>query len=194
MFTGIIETTGRIASVEKEGTNYVFTVTSPLSAKLKIDQSVAHDGVCLTVTQVKGKQHTVTAVKETLNRSALGSWKKGTVVNLERSLLADSRIDGHFVQGHVDTVTKILSVKAQNGSWVFTFRLPEKYRLLIVEKGSVTVNGISLTVSGLEKDKFSVTVIPYTFEHTNLSGLGKGSTVNIEFDILGKYVLNALGK
>lgn len=188
MFTGIIEAVGTIVSVEKKGTNRVFTISSSLSAELKIDQSVAHDGVCLTVTQVSGKEYMVEAVKETLSRTTLDRWKAGNKVNLERSMRADTRVDGHFVQGHVDTVTEILSIEDRKGSWEFAFNLPEKDKELIVEKGSIVINGVSLTVAKLKKNKFSVAIIPYTFEHTNFSALIKDDKVNIEFDILGKYI------
>lgn len=188
MFTGIIETIGTVISTEEKGANKIFTIASSVSGELKVDQSVSHDGVCLTVTHVSDGMHTVEAVQETISRTTLKEWKPGSKINLERAISANARIDGHFVQGHVDTVTEVLSVEDYNGSSVFTFHLPEKEKLLIVEKGSVAINGVSLTVARLKKNKFSVAIIPYTFDNTNFFALKKGDMVNIEFDILGKYI------
>lgn len=188
MFTGIIETIGTVISTEEKGANKIFTIASSVSGELKVDQSVSHDGVCLTVTHVSDGMHTVEAVQETISRTTLKEWKPGSKINLERAISANARIDGHFVQGHVDTVTEIVSIEDKKGSWEFTFYLPEKEKLLIVEKGSVAINGVSLTVARLKKRKFSVAIIPYTFDNTNFSALKKGDMVNIEFDILGKYI------
>lgn len=189
MFTGIIETTGNIVSVTTNGGNRDFTIESALAGELRVDQSVAHNGVCLTVTSVQNNSYTVTAIEETLQRSNLGMLKTGDRVNLERSMPMNGRLDGHLVQGHVDTTAECESVDERDGSWHFTFRY-HSYDTghLTVEKGSVCVNGVSLTVVRSEIGLFSVAIIPYTFEHTNFKDLQKGSWVNIEFDILGKYV------
>lgn len=189
MFTGIIETTGNIVSVTTNGGNRDFTIESALAGELRVDQSVAHNGVCLTVISVQNNSYTVTAIEETLQRSNLGMLKTGDRVNLERSMPMNGRLDGHLVQGHVDTTAECESVDERDGSWHFTFRY-HSYDTghLTVEKGSVCVNGVSLTVVRSEKGLFSVAIIPYTFEHTNFKDLQKGAWVNIEFDILGKYV------
>jgi riboflavin synthase len=187
MFTGIIETQGVLKALHKEGQNLRLTVGTHFSNELKIDQSLAHNGVCLTVTRVDGDQYEVIAVRETLEKSNLGRLKKGDAVNLERCVPLNGRMDGHVVQGHVDTIARVLSLKEQEGSWEFTFHLAHPTPL-IVEKGSITLNGVSLTVFQIEDNKFSVAIIPYTYEHTNFSTLIVGDEVNVEFDIFGKYV------
>lgn len=192
MFTGIVETLGVIEHIESEGGNIHFDIASAISDELKIDQSVAHDGVCLTVVGVKNGVHRVTAIRETLERSRLGEWKTGDKINLERCLRADSRFDGHIVQGHVDTKALCTRITSEEGSWRFYFTHPEGPGFITVAKGSVTVNGVSLTVVDSSPDSFSVAVIPYTYEHTNFSTLAESSEVNIEFDILGKYVAELL--
>jgi riboflavin synthase len=190
MFTGIIENFATVTDIFSEGTNKTFTLRSDISKELKVDQSVAHDGVCLTVINVdiQNSTYQVTAIEETLHRTTLQFWKTGSKINLERSMSANQRIDGHFVQGHVDTMATVLNIESHQGSWTYLFEYDEKYMPLIVEKGSVAINGISLTVVSAEKNTFSVGIIPYTYEHTNIHTLQKGSKVNVEFDILGKYI------
>ncbi len=188
MFTGIIETTGRIAELRKEAGNLHLTIASSISNELKIDQSVAHNGVCLTVIACGNGQHTVTAIAETLAKTNLSSIKNGDLVNLERCTKIGERLDGHIVQGHVDQTGECLSVEEQNGSWLYTFRYKPNRENLIVEKGSICINGISLTAFNAMEDKFSVAIIPYTYEHTNIQQVVAGSKVNLEFDIIGKYV------
>jgi riboflavin synthase len=188
MFTGIIETTGIIKKVTANGTNVIFWIGSPASHELKIDQSVSHNGVCLTVEEIKDNHHRVTAIEETLKKTNLGEWKTGDMVNIERCLLINSRIDGHIVQGHADTTAVCKSRKELKGSWEFSFEFSKTFSHLIVEKGSISLNGISLTIFNVKKKKFSVAIIPYTFEHTNIQNIFPGSKVNIEFDMIGKYV------
>lgn len=188
MFTGIIEDTGIVQSVEKQGTNRTFWIKSAISPALKIDQSVAHDGACLTVETINGDSHRVTAIAETLKKTALAAWTPGTLINLERCIKLDARLDGHLVQGHVDTTAICIDKKEKEGSWEFIFQFPEKFGPLIIEKGSVCVNGISLTAFAVKKRKFSVAIIPYTFEHTNINKLEKNDEVNVEFDLVGKYI------
>lgn len=188
MFTGIIETTGKIVSVEQQGNNKTFTVASPISGELKTDQSVSHNGVCLTVEQVIDNQHRVTAVRETLDKTDLNAWQPGDTVNLERCLAFNGRLDGHVVQGHVDATAICTDVKEMNGSWQFSFEFPAEFAPYIIEKGSISLNGISLTVFNVTRNGFSVAIIPYTYEHTNIQFLQPGSTVNLEFDVIGKYV------
>jgi len=188
MFTGIIEQKGTIRKVVSIGSNRSFHVQSPLSHELKTDQSVSHDGVCLTVEKVENDIHIVTAIDETLQKTNLNNWSEGTVVNLERCLQFNGRIDGHIVQGHVDTTAVCIKNEEKNGSWEFRFRTDRKFASLLIEKGSVTINGISLTLFNVTEDEFSVAIIPYTFNHTNISQLQSGAVVNIEFDIIGKYV------
>lgn len=193
MFTGIIESAGRITSVEIKGGNRSFRVASPVSRELKVDQSVSHNGVCLTVEEADENTHRVTAIHETLEKTNLGGWKVNDMVNLERCLAVNGRLDGHFVQGHTDCVATCTGVKDMNGSWEFRFKFPEQFSGLIVEKGSIALNGISLTIFDTGIHQFSVAIIPYTFEHTNMNRLQPGDTVNLEFDIIGKYVVrNAL--
>jgi riboflavin synthase len=188
MFTGIIETTGKITEVVATGGNKYFWVESPIAQELKIDQSLSHNGVCLTVEAIKQSMHKITAIEETLKKSTLDTWKAGDEINLERCMLLNGRLDGHIVQGHVDTTALCTERKALNGSWEFTFEYPEKFAPLLIEKGSVTVNGTSLTCFNLKKNTFAVAIIPYTFEHTSIRHVNVGSLVNIEFDILGKYI------
>ncbi len=187
MFTGIVEEVGTVVAVRNEGTNRHFTIRAELTPELRIDQSVAHNGVCLTVVALEGDNYTVTAVQETLDRTNLGDLAPGDGVDLERSLRIGDRLDGHMVQGHVDTVTECLTVDDLAGSWRFTFRTPEQ-RHLLVQKGSICLNGVSLTIAELDDLRFSVAIIPYTFEHTVFKDLQAGHRVNVEFDVLGKYV------
>jgi riboflavin synthase len=188
MFTGIIEAPGKITHIEREADNVHFTVASPVSEALKIDQSLAHDGVCLTVVALAEGTHTVTAIRETLDRTRLGDWKTGDTVNLERAMMAGARLDGHIVQGHVDTIGECLAVEEAGGSWYFTFRYELSPETLLVDKGSVCINGVSLTVVEPVEDTFKVAIIPYTYEHTNFNALAPGVKVNLEFDIIGKYI------
>jgi len=194
MFTGIVEATGKVVSLQKEGTNLHLEIECDFSPELKIDQSVAHNGVCLTVTSVSATSFTVTAIRETLDRTNFRNLQEGNLINLERSMLMNGRIDGHMVQGHVDKTAICSSVKDENGSWLFSFNYEEdkKSGFTTVEKGSVCVNGVSLTVTGSAPGSFSVAIIPYTFEHTNFRNLKQGDLVNIEFDIIGKYVAKYL--
>lgn len=188
MFTGIIETLGSVVHLEKEGGNLHIRISSAISDELKIDQSVAHNGVCLTVVGIAPGEHTVTAIEETLQKSNLSDLKPGDRINLERCTLIGGRLDGHIVQGHVDQTARCVALAEQNGSWVYTFQYDPAVGNITVEKGSVTVNGISLTVVGSKKDSFSVAIIPYTYENTNLQYVKPGSAVNLEFDVIGKYV------
>jgi riboflavin synthase len=186
MFTGIIETLGTIRAIEKDQSNVHFTVESTITHELKIDQSVAHNGCCLTVVKIEGDSYVVTAIQETLDKTNLGDWEVGSKVNLERCMLLGARLDGHIVQGHVDTTATCVSVEDLNGSWKYTFRYD--FDQPTVAKGSITVNGVSLTVVDSEKGLFSVHIIPYTYEHTNFHAFKVGSKINLEFDIIGKYV------
>jgi len=188
MFTGIIEAVGEIKEIKEEGLNKSFKINSPISAELKIDQSVSHDGVCLTVTEIQDHCHWVTAVSETLNRTQLSQWKIGGRINLERAMVLGQRLDGHMVQGHVDAVGKIEAIDSKEGSWEIMISFPTEYAKLLVDKGSVCVNGISLTVITPTLTIFKVAIIPYTWEHTQLSAVILGDYVNLEFDILGKYL------
>ncbi len=188
MFSGIIECTGEVIEITKEGTNIHFTIKAPFTEELKVDQSIAHDGVCLTVTRIQHPNYDVTAIEETLVRSAIGSWKKGTQVNLERCLRLNDRLDGHMVQGHVDTTANCTKVENLDGSWKYSFEYQSNENHITVEKGSICINGVSLTVVDSDYTGFSVCIIPYTYEHTNFKYLQPGSVVNLEFDIIGKYV------
>ncbi len=188
MFTGIIECTGKVIESRKDNKNLHITIKSPISSELKPDQSVNHNGVCLTVVSIHDSSHTVTAVDETLQRSNLAGLKKGDLVNLERSMPANSRFDGHLVQGHVDETAECISIEDQNGSWLYTFGFTSSQQNLLVEKGSVCVNGISLTAFNVKQGRFSVAIIPYTCEHTNFKYLKSKDSVNLEFDVIGKYV------
>lgn len=186
MFTGIIETLGRVTAIEHDQSNVHFTVASSITHELKIDQSVAHNGCCLTVVKIEADAYVVTAIQETLDKTNLGEWEVGSEVNLERCMLLGARLDGHIVQGHVDTTATCISVEDLNGSWKYTFRYD--FDQPTVAKGSITVNGVSLTVVDSEKGLFSVCIIPYTHEHTNFHSFKVGTKVNLEFDIIGKYV------
>ncbi len=188
MFTGIIEATGKITSINKVDQNLQAWVESPFLAEIKLDQSIAHDGVCLTVDGINHSQYRITAVKETLEKTNLKYWSAGQTINLERAMKLGDRLDGHLVQGHVDTTGTCLEVSETGGSWLYTFSYPEKFMPLIIEKGSICLNGISLTAFNLHENRFSVTIIPYTYENTNISSLHAGNEVNLEFDILGKYI------
>jgi riboflavin synthase len=194
MFTGIIETLGTIHDINKEGDNIHLTVQSDFSNQLKIDQSVAHNGVCLTVVALSDDTHTVTAIDETLQKTNLGALKIGSKVNLERCMQMNARLDGHIVQGHVDQTATCIMVNELDGSWEYRFKYDAANGNVTVEKGSICVNGISLTVVNSEKDEFSVFIIPYTYEHTNLHEVKVGDSVNLEFDIIGKYVARLMGK
>lgn len=188
MFTGIIESLGKIKSLTKEGDNLHIEVASELAPMLKIDQSVSHNGVCLTVVSLTETSYVVTAIKETLDKTNIGHLKTGAVVNLERAMKLGDRLDGHIVQGHVDQTAVCQEVKKQNGSWVFTFSYDSTLSNITIEKGSVTVNGVSLTVVGSKPNGFSVAIIPYTYQHTNFNTFVKDTMVNLEFDVIGKYV------
>jgi riboflavin synthase len=192
MFTGIVETVANVAAITREGSNIHFRMASSIAPELKPDQSVAHNGVCLTVTAVQGDTYDVTAVQETLQKTNLGLLTVGAAVNLERSLKSGDRIDGHFVQGHVDTTGKCASVTVLDGSSLFQFSFSEQFAPLLIEKGSVCVNGVSLTVFNVTNNTFTVAIIPYTLAHTNLAMLAAGDAVNLEFDVLGKYILRNL--
>ncbi|MBK8344218.1 MAG: riboflavin synthase [Bacteroidetes bacterium] len=188
MFTGIIETLGTVVALQQEGSNLHVVVESAIGSELKIDQSVAHNGVCLTVVKVEGNRHTVTAIDETLQKSNLGNLQTGDKINLERCLKIGDRLDGHMVQGHVDGKATLKNIIEQDGSFILQFETDIQFRNLIVEKGSICLNGISLTLLQVGENTFSVAIIPYTWEHTNLKWLTVNNTVNIEFDIIGKYV------
>ncbi len=188
MFTGIIEALAQVKERTETGSNVNFKVEANITPELKVDQSVAHNGVCLTVTNIEANSYWVTAVEETLKKTNLASLQEGDLVNLERCMKADGRYDGHMVYGHVDTVGKCIETKKLDGSYLFTFEFDDKNAHLIVEKGSICINGISLTIFNVTKNQFTVTVIPYTFEHTNVKEIEKGSLVNLEFDIIGKYI------
>jgi len=192
MFTGIVESTGIVKEVISNGSNRTFWIESPISQQLKVDQSVSHSGVCLTVEELNSNSHRVTAIKETLKKTNLGDWSAGTNVNLERSLQLGDRLDGHIVQGHVDAVAICKNVIEKNGSWEYTFEFPKKFASLIIEKGSIAINGISLTAFSVKVKNFTVAIIPYTFEHTNINKVTKGTIVNLEFDMIGKYLLRKL--
>ena len=188
MFTGIIEDLGVVVSLEKEATNLHLTVQSRLASALKIDQSVSHNGVCLTVVDCNAASYTVTAIKETLDKTNLNSLTEGAIVNLERGLKLGDRLDGHMVQGHIDQIGTCVGIQSQNGSWTYNFEYDPTLGNITIEKGSVTVNGVSLTVVNSKNNGFSVAIIPYTYEHTNFKNFKIGSVVNLEFDVIGKYV------
>ena len=194
MFTGIIETLGRVTNLKQELENLHITVESTITSELKIDQSVAHNGVCLTVVNIDTNCYTVTAIKETLDKTNIGSLELFDTVNLERAMKLGDRLDGHIVQGHVDQTAECISIKETQGSWLFTFKYDSTLNNITIEKGSITVNGVSLTVVNSKRDTFSVAIIPYTYEHTNFKTFKNGSIINLEFDVIGKYVsrLNAL--
>jgi riboflavin synthase len=192
MFTGIIEELGEVTKLEKDKDNLHITVTSDLSKELKIDQSLAHNGVCLTVVGLGENSHTITAIKETIDKSSIGNLSVGSRVNLERAMKLGSRLDGHIVQGHVDQVATCTEVKETDGSWLYTFSYDPEYRNLTIEKGSITVNGVSLTVVNSRESSFSVAIIPYTYENTNFHQIKVNDLVNLEFDVIGKYVARLL--
>jgi riboflavin synthase len=192
VFTGIIETVGKVKQIEPENSNVTFCIESEISNQLKVDQSVSHDGVCLTVIKVTGNMHWVTAINETLEKSNLRSWKAGTLVNLERCMVANGRFDGHIVQGHVDQIGIIKSVTDERGSWMFEVEYNANLGNVTIEKGSVAVNGVSLTCFNSREGSFTVAIIPYTFEHTGFGKLKTGDSVNLEFDVIGKYVKRLL--
>jgi len=194
MFTGIIETLGKVVDLQKDQGNLHITVESAISAELKIDQSVAHNGVCLTVVAIADGIHTVTAIEETLNKTSIGYLQVGNLVNLERCMQMNARLDGHIVQGHVDQTAKCIGFMELDGSWEYTFEYDATIGNVTVEKGSICVNGISLTVVNSQANSFSVAIIPYTFEHTNLQHVREGSVVNLEFDIIGKYVARLMNR
>jgi len=192
MFTGIIETLGTIHSIDIQGRT--FWIGSPLSQQLSIDQSLSHNGVCLTVEEVKDNLHRVTAIEETIKKTSLGDWKPGDLVNLERCLVMNGRLDGHIVQGHVDATAVCLERRDLDGSWEFRFEFPKKFSHLVIEKGSISLNGTSLTIFNVKKSKFDIAVIPYTYNHTNIQSVTPGTRVNLEFDMIGKYVSRFLQK
>ncbi|MCM4172709.1 riboflavin synthase [Arenibacter sp. TNZ] len=192
MFTGIIETLGEVIKLEKEGSNLHITLRSKVTQELKIDQSVAHNGVCLTVVKIASDQYTVTAIDETLNKTNLNDLKVGGLVNLERAMVLGARLDGHIVQGHVDQTGKCINIEEKDGSWHFTFSYDSTLNNVTIEKGSITIDGTSLTVVGSQKNSFSVAIIPYTYEHTRFGSYKIGTRVNLEFDVIGKYVSRLL--
>ena len=188
MFTGIIEAFGRVVTLENVGGNLLISIESELSADLKVDQSVSHNGVCLTVVKCNSKNYTVTAIEETLTKTNLGSLKLGSLINLERAMKLGDRLDGHMVQGHIDQTARCIETIAKDGSWIFTFDYDKQSEHITIEKGSITVNGVSLTVVNSKDHQFSVAIIPYTFEYTNFNQLKVGDYVNLEFDLIGKYL------
>ena len=188
MFTGIIETTGIIESVEKNGTNLSFWIASSISKELKVDQSVSHDGVCLTIEDIKDGKHHVTAIEETLSKTNLLHWKEKSVINIERCMQLNSRVDGHLVQGHVDATGFCIDIEEKEGSREYRFQFPAEFMHLMIEKGSICVNGISLTAFDLKMNSFKVAVIPYTYQHTNIQYIKNNTAVNLEFDLIGKYL------
>lgn len=188
MFTGIIETLGTVQQIKKDADNLHVTVSSAITNELKIDQSVSHNGICLTVVSIDNDSYTVTAIRETILKTNIGDWKTGDTINLERAMLMGSRLDGHIVQGHVDQTGICKSVREANGSWYYTFEYDDSLNNITIEKGSITVNGVSLTVVDSKKNEFSVAIIPYTHEHTNFSSFQAGTRINLEFDVIGKYV------
>ena len=194
MFTGIIETLGTVEELKKDAENLHISIKSSITNELKIDQSVAHNGVCLTVVDIKGDVYTVTAIQETLDKTSIGDLGQGSVVNLERAMVLGSRLDGHIVQGHVDQTGICISAEEKEGSWVFTFKYDSSKNNVTIEKGSITVDGVSLTVVDSQKDQFSVAIIPYTYEHTRFNTYQIGSKVNLEFDVIGKYVAKLIPK
>ena len=192
MFTGIIETIGIVKSTTEVGSNKSFWIESEISKELVIDQSISHNGVCLTVEEINENSYLVTAIEETLKKTNLNTWEVGDFVNLERSLKTDSRLDGHFVQGHVDATATCKDKLEKQGSWEYEFSFPKKFAELIIEKGSVCINGISLTAYDVKKKSFKTAIIPYTYQHTNIKSVQKSDLVNIEFDLMGKYILRRL--
>ncbi|MEJ1221407.1 riboflavin synthase [Sediminicola sp. 1XM1-17] len=193
MFTGIIETLGEVKQLKKDGGNLHITVNSSITHELKIDQSVAHNGVCLTVVALNGDNYTVTAIEETLEKTNLDLLKEGELINLERAMILGSRLDGHLVQGHVDQTGTCIAIDQKDGSWMFTFEYEPSTNNVTIEKGSITIDGTSLTVVASKKNLFSVAIIPYTFEHTRFKNYTVGTVVNLEFDVIGKYVSRLMG-
>lgn len=193
MFTGIIESLGTVKEIQQDQDNLHLTISSTITPELKIDQSVAHNGVCLTVVAIDSDYYTVTAIRETIEKTNLGDWKIGDSVNLERAMKLGDRLDGHIVQGHVDQTGICVSVENANGSWYYTFEYDENLNNLTIEKGSITVNGVSLTVVNSKQNQFSVAIIPYTYEHTNFKNFEVGTKINLEFDVIGKYVAKLHG-
>lgn len=194
MFTGIIEAVGKVENIEKSGSNINFTLSCPFTGELKIDQSLAHNGCCLTVVEISGNNYVVTAIDETLEKTNLGKWEVGTVVNLERCMKMDGRLDGHIVQGHVDKTGEVIAIENKDGSYFITFQYDANGGFITVPQGSITVNGISLTVANSSENQFSVAIIPYTWEFTNMNFLKIGDKVNLEFDIIGKYIAKLMSK
>ncbi len=194
MFTGIIETLGVVKNITQEKDNFHISIQSDITSELKIDQSIAHNGICLTVVAIENDTHTVTAIKETLDKTNLHTLSIGDSINLERAMKMDARLDGHIVQGHVDETAECISVNPENGSAFFTFQYDSKKNNITIEKGSITVNGVSLTVVNSEENKFSVAIIPYTIENTTFKDFKVGSVVNLEFDVIGKYVAKLMQK
>jgi riboflavin synthase len=188
MFTGIIEATGIVESSSSFGNNRTYWISSTISTELRVDQSVSHDGVCLTVEELSGNKHRVTAINETLKKTNLKTWNEGSSINLERCMQMNGRLDGHIVQGHVDTTGVCIERKNDKGSWEFKFEFDKQFAALVIEKGSISINGISLTLFNVLNNTFSVAIIPYSFEHTNIKTVEVGRIVNIEFDVIGKYV------
>ena len=188
MFTGIIETLGIIKEIKKDNDNLHITVSSSITHELKIDQSVAHNGVCLTVIAIDNEEYTVTAIRETIVKTNLAEWRIGDLLNLERAMKLGDRLDGHIVQGHIDQTGICVAISEANGSWYFTFEYDSKLNNITIEKGSITVNGVSLTVLNSKSNEFSVAIIPYTFEHTNFKAFQLGTKINLEFEVVGKYV------
>jgi riboflavin synthase len=194
MFTGIIEKTGVVTEITSNGTNKTFWISSALGSELKVDQSLSHNGICLTVEEVLDGTHRVTAIEETLKKTNVGQWQPGAIVNLERCMQLNGRLDGHIVQGHVDAVAECTAVIEKEGSWEYSFSFPAAFSALVIEKGSITLNGISLTLFNVGDTNFSVAVIPYTYGHTNINTVKKGDWVNVEFDVVGKYVQRMMSK
>lgn len=194
MFTGIVESMGQVVSIETQGTNVTFRLRAAMAPELKVDQSLSHNGVCLTVTAIEGDTYTVTAVEETLIKTNLGTVRRGDKLNLERCMPANGRFDGHIVQGHVDQTGRCKAIQAREGSWLYDFEFDASIGNIVVEKGSICINGVSLTVFDAKPDSFRVTIIPYTYDHTNFHTLKVGDTVNLEFDILGKYIQRIMGR
>ncbi|AYN06090.1 riboflavin synthase [Flavobacterium sp. 140616W15] len=188
MFTGIIETLGNVVEIRKDRDNLHITVDSSITNELKIDQSISHNGICLTVVNIQDSLYTVTAIAETIQKTNIGDWKIGDIINLERGMKLGDRLDGHIVQGHVDQTGNCIAIEEANGSWNYTFEYDEKLNNITIEKGSITVNGVSLTVVNSKKNQFSVSIIPYTFENTNFKDFKVETKINLEFDVIGKYV------
>lgn len=193
MFTGIIENTAKVVELRKEGSNLHITLDCSLTNEFKVDQSIAHNGVCLTVVHIKDRQYTVTAIDETLIKTNLSDIKVGDILNLERAMLMNGRLDGHIVQGHVDQTATCIEVEEQDGSWIFTFQYDPSLGNVTIEKGSICINGVSLTVFRSLEDRFSVAIIPYTYENTGFKTIKSGDLVNLEFDVIGKYVKKLMG-